>query len=88
MAKTTHTIRIVDARQSKHPNFWRVLAIWAVVPGSVFWPGLITGSAAMQWAGFVLLMVFTMLAIGRWFDEYKTPTEARKRIEEIEANNG
>jgi len=40
----------------------------------------------MQWAGFVLFLLFTVICIGRWTDEFKTPEEARKRIDEIEAD--
>lgn len=87
MAKTTHTIRIVDDRQSKKPNWLKALAVWLLVPGAVFWPGLITGSSAMQWGGFVLMMIFIFICLGRWIDEFRTPDEARKRIAEIEATD-
>jgi len=63
-----------------------VLLFWVLVPGAVFWPGLLSGSPAMQWAGFVLFLLFTVICIGRWTDEFKTPEEARKRIDEIEAD--
>lgn len=84
--KTSHTIRIVDARQSKQPNIFRMLVAWIVLPGALFWPGLVAGSAAMQWAGFVFFLILTVVFVGRFVDEFKTPDEARKLIDEIEAS--
>ena len=77
------TIRIVDARQSKQPNIFRMLAAWIILPGMLFWPGLLVDSAPMQWAGFVLFVLMTLVFLGRYGDEFKTAEEARDIIERI-----
>ncbi len=85
MSTKSITIRIIDARQPKKPRLWWNLLVWVTVPGGLFWPGILAGSAAMQWAGFILFLLFTVICIARWLDEFKTPEEARKLIDKIEA---
>lgn len=84
MAKTSHTIRIVDARQSKRPTIIYPILFLICGPGALMWPGALMDNAAMQWAGFILFLVFLAMFIGRWLDEFVTPDEARKKIDEIE----
>jgi hypothetical protein len=45
------------------------------------------GIPAMQWAGFVLFLIFIIMSISRWLEAFKTPEEARKKIDEIERLN-
>lgn len=87
MASTTHTIRIVDARQSKGPNVLHPIAFIILGPGALMWPGVALNSSAMQWAGFILFLIFIFMLITRWLDEFCTPEEARKKIDEIEGLN-
>lgn len=85
MAKTSHTIRIVDARQSKRPNVIYPIAFIVLGPGALMWPGAVLDSSAMQWAGYILFLVFILMFTSRWLDEFCTPDEARKKIDEIES---
>lgn len=77
-------ISIVDARQSKKPSIplviWRAVATAAIL----FGPGLLANSAAMQWAGFVVLLCFLLLVLIGYNNERLTISEARKRLDKLE----
>lgn len=45
------------------------------------WPGAILDNTAMQWAGFVLFLVFLFAFVSRWLDEFVTIEEAQKKID-------
>lgn len=84
MTNKSITIRIVDSRQSKRPSWFSAFAVCILIPGALFWPGVLTGSAAMQWAGFIAFILITFAMLGKWTDEFLTCDEARNRIDEIE----
>lgn len=50
-------IHIVDARQAKRPHLAVRMFHAAFLVAILFGPGLAADSAAMQWAGFVLLIL-------------------------------
>lgn len=77
-------IRIIDDGQSRKPNFTRRL--WnAIMLGSVlFAPGLLAGSAAMQWAGFVVLLFLVFMSIYVATIHSFTIEEARKFLDHLE----
>jgi hypothetical protein len=84
MTEKRHTIRIVDNRTSKRRAFWKQIALITALPLSVFVPGLLADSAAMQWTGFGLFIVCGGMALDVINDQYLDISEARKRLDELE----
>jgi len=85
---TTHTIRIVDKRQTKRPRLWHQLLFTFLMPLLLFGPGIAAGSPAMQWAGFVILLIFISVAFLSWLDDFMTIEEARQKLDQLEAGEG
>lgn len=85
----TMKITIIDARQSRRPSMWRGVAITLAMPTVFFGPGILTGSGAMQWAGFVLFMCLAGLTAIVIAENRKrlTISEARQKLDELEAEN-
>lgn len=86
MGKSTAsvTIRIIDARQSRGPRAWRRYMNAAATAGILFGPGVLIDSAAMQWAGFVILMVLLGLVFAGHYESSLTLEEARKKLDDLE----
>lgn len=85
----TQRIIIVDRSWKVRP-LWRRVLSWVLLVSIVFGPGLLADSAAMQWAGFVL-MLFVMGCIA--VDEARksetmTIAEARSVLDELESTGG
>lgn len=75
-------IEIIDGRGK--PPVW--LAVFRVlcIASALFGPGLLIGSAAMQWAGFVVLIVFLMLALNSLSNkEWLTLDQAKRKLDEM-----
>lgn len=65
---------------------WRRTALGLVVQVVPISFGILTGSAAMQWAGFVFTMLFMVAVVTVMVKQNTglTVAEARKRLDEIE----
>ena len=83
--KQLHIFRIIDARQSKRQSLWRTAVLLTCGPGALFWPGLLAGSAPMQWAGFALLMVFVVMLFIASTAVSVTIEEARRKLDAMES---
>lgn len=86
MAKSHEiNIRIIDAT-NRWPMF-RSIVINASIVASLFGPGLLFGSAAMQWAGFVFWVVLVVLSAVALSQQFRAMTleGARAKLDEIEA---
>lgn len=78
-------IRIVDARQSKEPTRAKAFIMTALFFAALFGPGVLADSAAMQWAGFVVLLVMIFLMMVAWNAKKMTIEEAREELNKLEA---
>ena len=85
---TTHQIVIVDQRQSRTGGelvkLVRAVALFAVL----FVPGILADSAAMQWAGFVILLTFCLMALASYASPKMTIPEARQKLRDLEREGG
>lgn len=77
------TISIIDHR-AKHVPLWLGMLRWAMFAAILFGPGIAANSAAMQWGGFIILMVGTATAVLRSSHEKLSIPEARERLNELE----
>ena len=85
MSKQNHLIVITDARGFGRwlRNFVvHVLGMLALVAGPVG-VGIVTGSAAMQWVGFVLGIVLLVSVNGKP-NRFRTTDEARAYLDQID----
>ena len=78
------TFSIRDHRY-KHVPLWLAILRWTAFGVILFGPGLLTGSTAMQWSGFLILLVGIFVALVKSTHENLTIDEARKRLDELEA---
>lgn len=84
MTEEKIAIIIRDARGSAGAKVKGIFA--AVGIAAVFFgPGILADSAAMQWAGFVLLIALIGVVIMAWDHPRLTIAEARKKLDELEA---
>ena len=82
MAKS---IRIhIESTDRKRQPFWLSVAKSAVFAAVLFGPGLVAGSAAMQWAGFAVMLTYCFVALVAASAEAMTIDEARKKLDEME----
>jgi len=78
-------IHITSAGKSSQPFLMMILKS-AVFAAILFGPGIFLGSAAMQWAGFVVLLFLCFCGLVAFSGaEGMTITEARKKLDELEA---
>ncbi len=79
-------ISIIDYRQSKKPPAFKSLAMVCVVAAMFFGPGLLAGSAAMQWAGFAVLVILGLITLAGLDRERLTIEEARARLDALSSD--
>ena len=81
---TTQFIRIVDQRQSRKPNYFKAMSTPVVLFAMLFGPGLLAGSTAMQWAGFVVLLAMLFVTLISIIGDSMTIEEAREKLQELD----
>lgn len=75
-------IEITDGRGK--PPFWLALLRVSCFAAVMFGPGLVAGSAAMQWAGFVVLIVLLGLVLTFGHKrEWLTLEQAKQKLSEM-----
>lgn len=81
------SIRIhVYVHGKKPAPFWLSLLRLLGFSSVLFGPGILLESAAMQWAGFVVLLVVSfLLLITTAGNEAMTIQQARKKLDDLEA---
>ena len=85
----TQRIIIVDRSWKVRPLWKRVLS-WVLLVSIVFGPGLLADSAAMRWAGFVLMLfILGCIAVAEaQRPDTVTIAEARAVLDAIESKGG
>jgi uncharacterized membrane protein len=78
-------ILIVDDSHKQAPVGLSLLR-WAGFVLAVFGPGILADSAAMQWAGFAIMILFGFGAVAKYAGKKMTVSEARVLLDKIEAN--
>lgn len=78
-------IRIVDLRQSRGKGTIWSLCVTATLFLTLFVPGLLADSAAMQWAGFLVLLVSLFLMMLGFNAKKMTIDQARAELDKLEA---
>jgi uncharacterized membrane protein len=77
------TIRIIDHRKNMVAKRVAGLVYAALIASVLFGPGLLVGSAAMQWAGFVILMVLICGVIAAADHDRMTVDEAINKLQKM-----
>lgn len=78
---------VADSNQKRQP-LWRPLCRSLAFTMTLFGPGLIFDSAAMQWAGFVVLLALAGMTVVQAETEWLTIDQARRRLDGLENNEG
>ena len=76
-------ILITDNRGSPTWRYIRQILSTGVTFSLLFGPGVYAGSNAMQWAGFIILMVMVVALIAASNNNYLPIEDAQKKIDEI-----
>lgn len=80
----TKNIRIhIESPDRKRQPFWLSVVKSAVFAAVLFGPGLVADSAAMQWAGFAVMLTYCFVALVAASAEGMTIDEARKKLDEM-----
>jgi hypothetical protein len=84
-------IHLVDqpiSRPASTVLFLKRLAITFLPPALLIWPGTLTGSTAMQWAGFTLFIVLLGVLAFSLDSKAKTIDEAIAYLEKLKSTEG
>lgn len=81
------SIRIhVYVHGKKPPPFWHSMLRLVGLASVLFGPGILLESTAMQWAGFIVLLVVSfLLLVTVASSEAMTIQQARKKLDDLEA---
>lgn len=81
------TVRIVDRRKQKITSVLYSAACFLLVLFVLFGAGIIFDSAPIQWAGFIIFLLFVALFVSLLNSSFLTIEEARKRLDELEQDS-